>query len=182
MDQCANTNLQESSVVLDIQCFNDNTNEFIVKEASVVDVATGTLLLHHIVKPPFDRAFLTDDKLRESYWLTKHCHGLDWNQGDIPYHVLIDKLMCCLAQRSIVYVKGLKKKQFVTNTLLPTSSTVTVVDLGDIGCSSLFTINNLLSINQTRCGHHKCVKNRCALSNVTLLRSWLLMSANEPLT
>jgi len=173
--------LQDSSVVVDIQCFNDNANEFIVKEASVVDVTTGTLLLHHIAKAPFDRDYLTDDKLRESYWQTKHCHGLDWDQGDILYHVLIDKLTCCLENRSIVYVKGLKKKQFVTDTLLNGMSSVVVVDLGDIGCGSLASINNLLSINQTRCGHHKRVQNRCALANVTLLRSWLLMSAKEPL-
>jgi len=173
--------LRDSSVVVDFQCFNDNANEFIIKEASVLDVTSGILLLHHIAKAPFDRDYLTDDKLRESYWQTKHCHGLDWDQGDILYHVLIDKLTCCLENRSIVYVKGLKKKQFVKDILLRDVSSVMVVDLGDIGCSSLATINNLLSINQTRCSHHKSAQNRCALGNVTLLRSWILMSAKEPL-
>jgi len=181
-------------VVLDIQCFTDDNNEFIVKEASVLDVTTGTLLLHHIARPPFDRDHLSDDKLRESYWQTKHCHGLTWNQGDIPYYVLIEKLRACLRHRSTVYVKGLKKKQYVSRHLVEgvvappmTLSQINIapeteiVDMADIGCSSLATIGNLLSISQIRCGHHKSTRHRCALANTSMLRGWLMLSAKEPL-
>lgn len=100
----------DHSVVLDIQCFKDNNNEYIVKEASVIEVSSGTLLLHHIARPPFDRDSLSEEKLRESYWLVKHCHGLEWDQGDIPYHVLIEKLRTCLTAHSTIFVKGCEKK------------------------------------------------------------------------
>lgn len=77
-----------SPIILDFQCFKDNNNDYILKEVCALEVHSGTLLMHHIVKSPFNRDFLTQAKLRESYWLTKHCHGLEWDHGDIWYHVL----------------------------------------------------------------------------------------------
>jgi hypothetical protein len=171
--------LCRSSVILDLQCFKDNSNDYVVKEASVIDVCTGTLLLHHIARPPFDRDFLSEEKLRESYWLTKHCHGIDWNHGDIPYYALIDKLCACLNNQSVVYVKGLEKKKYIMKYLITNNDEVLVVDMADIGCGSLSTIGNLLSTNTLRCGQHKSVQHRCALVNCTLLRGWLLLTAKE---
>lgn len=190
-------------VVIDLQCFKNNNNEFIVKEVCVLDVNTGKVLQHHVTQPPFDQErFLNRAKQRENYWLTKHHHGLDWNSGDIAYHDMIDRLRDCLAQCSVIYVKGPEKKSFVMSTLLPasgvddvdtsTSSTLpfyispslpspTVIDMSDIGCASLTSIDNnsLLSACKIRCNHHKGVRHRCALSNCTLLRSWLLITSNE---
>lgn len=177
-----------SSVVLDIQCFKDNDNEFIVKEASVVDLATGTLLLYHVALPPFDRGLLSEEKLRESYWLSKHCHGLDWNRGDIPYQVMMDQLRVCLSGRAVIYVKGLEKKIFVTkrlldSTLLPTCRSIhtppVIIDISDYGCGSLSSLSNLLSASTVRCGQHNSVWTRCALANSVQLRSWLLLTGNR---
>lgn len=160
-------------VVLDIQCFKDNNNEYIVKEVCVLDITTNTILLHHIVKPPCDRDFLSAAKQRETYWLTKHCHGLEWDQGDIKYYTLIDKLRVCLHNRSIIYVKGLQKKRYVLKYLVTnTNSTVNVIDVFEIGCQSLNTVFNTTD-NQIRCIKHKTVRHKCALSNCTLLKAWI---------
>lgn len=169
-----------AAVVLDIQCFQDNNNEYLVKEASVVEISTGTLLLHHIARAPFDRDLLLETKLRETYWLTKHCHGLDWNRGDISYHALMDKLRCCLKQRSVVYVKGLQKKEFVQRHLVTTTDSTLVIDMTDIGCNSLQ--GNLLSSTSIRCGRHKSDQHRCALANCINLRSWLVMTDTDSTT
>jgi len=172
-----------SSVVLDMQCFKDNNNEFILKEVTVIDVTSGTILLHHVAKSPYDRDGLSTEKQRECYWLTKHYHGLQWDQGDITYNVLMDKLRTCLAKRSIVYVKGQLKRDFVLKNLItasdPSTVAATVLDMSDIGCTSLSTISNLLSTNAVRCGQHKSTGHRCSLANSTLLRSWLLMTGSE---
>jgi len=159
-------------VVLDMQCFNDNSNEYIVKEVCVVELNTDTLLLHHIVKPPCEREILNLVKQRESYWVTKHCHGLEWDQGDIKYYPLIDKLRVLLHNRSMIYVKGEQKKSYVLKYLFPNAnSSSIVVDVFDIGCPSLS--NPVTADNQLRCAKHKSVRHKCALFNCTLLKAWI---------
>lgn len=184
-----------SSVVLDLQCFTDNHNEFIVKEACVLDVSRGTILLHHIAEPPFDQdRYLTREKQRERYWLTNHYHGLEWNSGDIPYNQIMNKLIECLSQHSVIYVKGIEKKMFVlkcltgsdevdtkttsTETIYSSSTTPRVIDMNDIGCNSIDSIGRT-SLSKVRCNHHKSTRHCCALSNCILLRNWLLVTANE---
>lgn len=179
-------NNNNSAVILDIQCFKDNDNDYLIKEVCVLEVVSGILLLHHIAKPPFDRDFLTEEKLRESYWLTKRCHGLEWEHGDIPYFVLVDKLRACLNGRSTIYVKGLEKKEYVKRYLVtePTAATTTtVVDMSDLGCRSLASTTNLLSATVLRCGQHKRgSKSRCALANCSVLRGWLFLTTNTNTT
>jgi hypothetical protein len=167
-----------SSVIVDFQCFKDNNNDYLLKEVCVLEADSGTLLMHHIVKSPFDRDFLSEEKLRESHWLTKHCHGLEWDQGDIWYHMLEDKLRACLAKRSIVYVKGDQKKLYLQRHFIKDTCTTNVIDFNDIGCGSLLSINNLLSTTALRCRHHKSIHTRCALSNCVTLRGWLHLSGD----
>lgn len=135
--------------------------------------------MHHIVKPPFDRDYLSQEKLRETAWLTKNCHGLEWDQGDIWYHVLEDLLRKCIARRPAVYVKGREKKEFIRQHFITDPSVTSVIDLSDMGCGSLGATTNLLSTNTIRCGQHKRIKSRCALSNCLVLRSWLFLSSTN---
>lgn len=180
------------TVVFDIQCFKDNNNEYIVKEVCVLDVTKGVILLHHVAGPPFDRSACMDkNKRRESHWLTKHYHGLEWGQGDIAYHVLMDKLCECLAQQSTVYMKGEEKKVFVTKNLLPqgedevdgyvtSAQTIKVIDMCELGCTALDALHNpMLAANLIRCNNHKKPTHLCALSNCLLLRGWLLTTGHE---
>lgn len=74
-----------------------------------MEMDSGTLLMHHITKSPFSRGFLTQRKPRESYWFTKYCQGLKYDQGDISYHVLEGKLRAYIAKRPIAYVKDVEK-------------------------------------------------------------------------
>lgn len=164
-------------IVVDFQCFKDNYNEFILKEVCALEADSGTLLMHHIAKPPFKQDILKEEKQRESYWLTKHYHGLEWNQGDIWYYLLEEKLRTCISKRATVYVKGAEKKDFIRRHFVTDFCTTQVIDLNDIGCGSLSSINNLMSKNLLRCHHHKTLHSRCALSNCIALRGWLFLSA-----
>ena len=165
-------------VIVDIQCFKDDQNEYILKEVCVLEAESGILLMHHIVKPPYDRAELSDEKLRESYWLTKYCHGLQWDQGDIPFYKLLCKLTDCLANRSIVYVKGREKKEYIKRNHVTHYNTTNVIDVTAIGCGSIDSINNLMSTNILRCCNHKSssTDTRCALTNCVAIRGWLLLT------
>ena len=156
----------------------------------MVDINSDTLLLHHIAKPPpLGDYVLTAKKRWETNWLTKHCHGLEWHQGDILYSELFDKLRACLYNRSVINVKGLKKKQFVQKYLLikEESTTVRVIDMQDIGCQSLdkvssslpFTNTPQLSASLLRCGQQKSPRHKCALANCTLLKAWIKYTADQ---
>lgn len=170
-----------SAVVLDMQCFKDNTNEFILKEVTVVEVDTGVLLLHHIACSPYTRAQLSAEKQRESGWLSKHCHGLTWGQGDIEYSVLVQRLQDCLAYRSAVYVKGTAKKDYVQRYLTSSSSNTTVIDASDLGCESLYLLSGPLTTTTTlQCNQHRTLQSRCALQNCVNLRNWLCLHLQTP--
>lgn len=165
--------LTAAPVVVDIQCFKDNKNEYIIKEVCVLEATTGILLMHHVAKPPYGHSELSDEKLRESHWLTKHCHGLQWEHGDIPYYALFNKLTACISNRPSVYVKGLEKKEYLKRHHITDFVTTTVIDVCDIGCGSLASIGNLLSTNILRCRNHKSTQSRCALTNCVAIRGWL---------
>jgi len=158
------------SVVLDVQCFKDDANRYVVKEACAVDVDTGAVLLHHIARPPYPRDQLSADKQRECEWLTRCYHGLDWRHGDIAYPALLDKLRACLHRRYAVYVKGEEKRDFVLDNLVPADANVR--ELGEIGCGSLD-----YAANTVRCRHHKSATHRCALNNCVVLRTWMVATA-----
>jgi hypothetical protein len=164
---------REVSVVLDIQCYKDNNNSFIIKEIAAIDVETGSLLLHHIVCPPYDRKLLTAEKLRESYWLEKYYHGLEWGQGDIVYQVLLNKVKLLFTSVSHVFVKGEEKASFIKS-ILPRQCTV--IDLECLHCQSLDVLNSLFTKDTLRCSNHKAVDHKCALSNSLNLRKWYLIT------
>lgn len=167
-----------SPIIVDIQCFKDNQNEYTLKEVCVLEADTGVLLMHHIAKPPYDRSELSDEKLRESYWLTKHCHGLRWEFGDIPYYELFNKLTDCISKRPTVYVKGFEKKEYLKRHHVMDFVTTNVIDIGAIGCESITSINNLMSTNVLRCRNHKSINSRCALTNCVAIRGWLHLTTN----
>lgn len=169
-----------SPIIVDFQCFKNNKNEFILKEVCVLDVNTGTLLMHHVAKPPYSQSELSDEKLRESHWLTKHCHGMTWEQGDIPFNSLLYKLTDCITNRPTVYVKGFEKKEYLKRQHVMDFVTTNVIDVGDIGCGSIDSINNLLSTNILRCNSHNFASSRCALSNCVAIRGWLHLTATRP--
>lgn len=164
---------QYDAVVMDIQCFKGNENSLIIKEVTIIDVETSNLLLHHIVCPPFSRLSLSPAKLRESLWLTNYFHGLEWSQGDIPYHSMLDKIKVCLSNTSTVYVKGLQKQEFLQN-IVPLHCKVQ--DLESMGCQSLGSLTDLFDIDLVRCKHHKTSDHRCALSVALALRKWYVLT------
>lgn len=164
---------RDSSAILDIQCFKDNNNCFIIKEISAINVQSGSLLLHHVVCPPYDRRLLNAEKLRESYWLSKYYHGLEWSQGDIPYPVLLQKLKLIFSSFATIFVKGQEKVKYLKH-ILP--GQCNVVDLEPLNCLNLEVLNNLFTSDSLRCSNHKAVGHICALSNCVSLRKWYLLS------
>jgi hypothetical protein len=164
---------RDTSVILDIQCFKDNNNCFIIKEIAAVNVKSGALLFHHIVSSPYPRMLLSAEKMRESYWLTKHYHGLEWSDGDILYQLMLEKLKTIFTSVSSVFVKGREKSDYL-KTILPEECNV--IDLETLHCQSLDVITNLFEKETLRCNSHSAIFHKCALSNVVNLRKWYLLT------
>lgn len=156
-------------VIMDIQCFKNNFNEFIIKEVTGIDMESGCLLFHHIAKPPFSHSLLSREKIKEINWLTNNHHGLEWEDGDIDYDTLFKIIKTNLTTTYTVLVKGCEKRQFI-QTFVPEGCTV--VDLDSVGCDSLKSLNNLYTDETLRCIHHRQVKHMCSLSNSLNMRRW----------
>lgn len=168
-----------SKIVLDIQCFKNNLNSYIIKEVTAISLESGTLMFHHIVCPPYDHRLLSQDKQRESYWLTKYFHGLEWHSGDIPYDIVLEKIRDLVNNTSsttTVLVKGCEKTEYIKSIV---SEYCNVVDLDSLGCQSLDSLNNLFTNDTLRCSHHKSGNHRCSLSNTVNLRKWYLLSQQK---
>ncbi len=163
--------MDHRSIILDIQCFKDNSNSFIIKEVSVIELDSGTLLFHHIVCPPYERKQLSSDRLRESYWATKHYHGLEWNKGDIEYNILMSKLEYVFSSCLTIYVKGTEKREFIKK-LCP--DYCRVFDLESFGCGSLESLTIMYKNESLRCKYHTSSDHKCALCNTINLRKWYL--------
>lgn len=166
--------LNTSPIIVDIQCFIDNYKEYILKEVCVIEEETGVLIMHHIVEPPYRKTLLMDNILRINYRTMKKCHGLTWECGDIPYHELNDKLTRCISNRSVVYVKGAEKKEYLKQYFVTDRSSTNIIDAYDIGCESLSSIS--VSPHVLRCKNHNSINTRCALTHCIALREWLQSS------
>lgn len=167
--------MDHDTIVLDIQCFKSNLNAYIIKEITAINLTSGIILFHHIVCPPYDHKLLSQEKLRESYWLTKYFHGLEWCSGDVPYDVILEKIRDLFSNKkpSTVLVKGGEKAEFIKSVI---PDYCKVIDLDSLGCQSLESLSNLFTIDTLRCNHHKSVNHRCSLSNTVNLRRWYLLS------
>lgn len=68
-----------------------------------------------------------------------------------------------------VYVKGCEKREFIKS-ICP--DYCQVIDLEELGCLSLESLNVLYKNEAIRCKHHKLLKHKCALTNAINLRKW----------
>lgn len=158
-------------VVIDFQCFKNNSNEFIIKEVSIIDTTSGCLLIHNIARPPFSIRTLKQEKIREVNWLVINHHGIEWCDGNIDYDVLLCIIKSILATASTILVKGCEKTKFI-QTLVP--GCCSVLDLETLGCGSLKFLNDLYFNDALRCKHHKCITHVCSLTNTINMRRWYL--------
>ena len=68
-------------IVLDLEGFNLKSLGFIIKELSLCSSYNDTIFF----KPPLKFADLPAHDRQTVIWLTNNLHGLDWDEGDIPF-------------------------------------------------------------------------------------------------
>lgn len=109
----------EMVLIIDFQGFKIENNEFVVKELAAYD---GYRVSHYVFERPFEFKYLQRKYQKQSIWLSRHHHCIDWMTGDIPLYKLDGILKRLSNAESQIYVKGREKvnylRRFITKPLL----------------------------------------------------------------
>ena len=99
--------------VVDIQGFKQPPNEFVVKELAIAPLYSNVKPGVYLFKPPIEWCRLPVKYKSQNCWLERNYHGLFWSSGEPPYEELENVLRSSPHDASVVYVKGLEKKQWL---------------------------------------------------------------------
>lgn len=97
-------------LIIDFQGFKIENNEFVVKELAAYD---GYRVSHYVFERPFDFKYLPRKYQKQSIWLSRHYHGIDWVAGDIPLSKLDEILNRLSNDESQIYIKGREKANYL---------------------------------------------------------------------
>jgi len=152
--------LKASCVIVDVQGFKGNNNEFILKELAIS--FNEHEFQNFIVQPPHQFEKLMKIKQKEANWLSKNHHGLGWNDGSVTYKSV--KKFLLENHITAVYVKGEEKKNWLSHML---QNKVMIQNLEEYGCPSFKVLRKTYPSRTMLCTSHQGI---CALKNASLLR------------
>ena len=156
---------------VDLQGFIVN-KRFVVKEAAVL--RNGTVLAHYIFASPIPWRLLTKPEKSCALWLIANHHGLQWEDGIIPYSMAKRLITMAVTEgddQALVYVKGCEKREWLADMLDNDAMDDVIIETLDADYDDIESLNKLDTNNTVRCGKH--VKN-CALQNVFKIFNWWL--------
>lgn len=149
------------SVVVDIQGFKTDENEFILKELAL---ATQNNIHVYLFKPPCAYYDLSKSEKAQVSWIERN-RNVYWREGYLPYKEITNIIKPLLSNKRIL-VKGQEKVVW----LRKLTNNDNILNLEFYYCPSL---NDLYSKYSTSdiytCMYHN---NVCALKNVLLLKKW----------
>ncbi|KYN29551.1 hypothetical protein ALC57_00999 [Trachymyrmex cornetzi] len=146
-------------------------NKFIVKE--VVVLRKGAILSRYIFTCPMSWSFLTKSEKYCVSWLSDYHHGLQWEDGTIPYSkvkrlitMAVNGVEECDDNKALVYVKRREKREWLADIL---DSDNLIIETLDADYKDIDSLHNLDVTNTMRFVKH--IKN-CALQNVFKIYNW----------
>lgn len=156
--------MNSNSIIVDLQGFKNQNNEFILKEL-VIGTQEHTQIF--LVKPPYPFSFLTLEERKQVWWIERN-RGYRWSEGYIDYREFQRLIKPYLAQRTI-YVKGEEKVKWV-------QELCDHKDVFDITCKGIPNLNTLASLYCKDMFSFNCFTHMkyCALKNVICIRKWCL--------
>lgn len=154
------------SVIIDVQGFKTDSNEFIVKEIAIL---CNNHIQTYLIKPPYPFYNLTKTERKQVCWIERN-RGIHWKEGFISYlnykgYVNMNNYL----NNKRVYAKGVEKVQWISKMFGCDS----VYNLEDKSCPSLLSLYEQYETNSDvfSCLYHPSI---CALKNVLVLRKWCL--------
>lgn len=150
------------SVIVDVQGFKNEHNDFIPKEIAIMSKNHVLVLL---IKPPYPFFNLTRKERLQVAWIERN-RGILWNEGFVPYFEY-NALILDFVKDKRIYTKGGEKVLWLKKILKNES----IYNLEDMNCPKLETLykNYSTSSDIQSCIYHR---NICAFKNVTCLRKW----------
>ena len=136
-------------LVLDIQGFKDEKNQFIPKELATYD---GEKIAHFVFKQPFALNLLSPELHKQTLWLMKNHHCINWNAGYTPLHYFAAIVEKITKDVEFVYVKGKEKANYIRK-----YSAKPIIELDE---------QPVLAPSTPYCVFHSKSPSMCALSNV----------------
>lgn len=160
--------------IVDIQCFKTAYNDFVVKELAIAPLGDDTHPIVYLFEPPHDWNFLATRYKCENTWLTNNYHGIQWQDGEVPYDEFEGILRSTVRGARKIHVKGLEKVRWLEN-IIPKVSNIEA-----LGCPSLKKLRNK---DDSSCSNHDsdiCGDASCAARNVIAIKIWLLDFYDAP--
>lgn len=156
-------------VYVDIQGFREYRHRFIVKEFCLLDDED---IFHAIVKSPYSFKTLKEYYRRQAEWVTRFCHGLTFDCGDITIDQLCEQVYPRIKDKCII-VKGPQKIQWLKY-IFRKCGDIQVCDVDEVGeipneCSG--KIYDICNYHNELFGWKPC---RCALATVLKLKEYII--------
>lgn len=154
--------MKADTLIVELQGFKDNLNNFIVKELAIVSQDhTQTFL----VKSPYSYHYLTSEEKKQVRWLERN-RGIYWSEGYIDYKEFHRVIIPYLENKKII-TKGMEKIKWIKELC----ANCEVIDIGDKGCPNFMKLKQKYCKDKTdfNCVNHK--KN-CALNNAVCIKKW----------
>lgn len=154
--------MNSNILVVDVQGFKNNRNEFILKEFAFCALDCTQVFL---IKPPYTFSKLTDEEKRIITWVESN-YGIYWNQGHIDYREF-RRIVKPILNNKLVLVKGNEKTKWIREL----STQCQILDIESKGCPNLNILKSQYTIN---CNNYNCFSHKklCALSNVICIKKW----------
>ncbi|XP_029665086.1 uncharacterized protein LOC115236641 [Formica exsecta] len=144
---------------VDLQGFIIGRN-FVVKEVAIL--RNGFVLSHYFFASPVPWRALTKSERCQASWLIGHHHGLQWEDGNVPYSFarrLITRAVMGAAEEEngaspIVYVKGHEKQEWLADILDDDARNDVIIETLDADYEDITSLNKLDVTNTMRCEKH----------------------------
>mgnify|MGYP007030190827 CR=1 FL=1 len=153
-------------IIIDVVALRDNDDKLVPKEVAIMD-PDANCVNSWIVQPPCSWSEVKPDVQTQNVWYTKNCHGISWEDGELPYESFRQTLINYTEHGSLLYCYGLETQVYLSRLL-----NREVIYLKQMQCPKL---SLLLSFPITSCCFplHRLARITCALRNVHALSKYL---------
>ena len=154
----------QMSLIVDVANHRGQHGEDVIKELALVGDRNGSYSIQsYTFKPPYPSWTLTSNTRQTNRYSTRYLHGIEWSEGELPYHRSYEIVKEVFQKHTFVYTKGEEKARFLTN-----MSGILVEDLGGMGCPKA---DDLQLTYPLVCGFGH--KKHCALTKAVKYMNWL---------
>ena len=159
--------IKTMDLVIDIQCLKDTDNNNTPKEIALVAL-NGDFHGHWLVSSTACVDDLSDEVRRQNNWLTQHCHGINYMEGEVDLKVFYKTLQDLSKSVRKIYVRGSEKwlmlHKIIANEIINLEYDVDCPPFDKLS-SNVYCMHHALKSS----GH----KYRCALNNAYRLKGYL---------